>query len=80
MSAVCFFYGTPPMALYVTLTLLAGGHLDAVAPAPDASLVAGDVRVAAGARMGMHRAFISFRSFIVRTLSGSNPSQRERDP
>ncbi len=27
MSAVCFFYGTPPMALYVTLTLLAGGHL-----------------------------------------------------
>ncbi len=27
MSAVCFFYGTPPMALYVALTLLAGGHL-----------------------------------------------------
>ena len=27
ISAVCFFYGTPPMALYVTLTLLAGGHL-----------------------------------------------------
>jgi hypothetical protein len=26
-SALCFFYGTPPMALYVTLTLLAGGHL-----------------------------------------------------
>jgi hypothetical protein len=29
MSAVCFFYGTPPMALYVVLTLLAGGHLSA---------------------------------------------------
>jgi hypothetical protein len=28
MSSVCFFYGTPPMALYVTLTLLAGGHLN----------------------------------------------------
>jgi hypothetical protein len=27
MSAVCYFYGTPPMALYVTLGLLAGGHL-----------------------------------------------------
>ena len=27
MSALCFFYGTPPMALYVTLALLAGGHL-----------------------------------------------------
>jgi hypothetical protein len=27
MSSVCFFYGTPPMALYVTLSLLAGGHL-----------------------------------------------------
>jgi hypothetical protein len=27
MSALCFFYGTPPMALYVTLTLLASGHL-----------------------------------------------------
>ena len=33
MSAVCFFYGTPPMALYVTLTLLAGGHLSASSPA-----------------------------------------------
>ena len=30
MSALCFFYGTPPMALYVTLTLLAGGHLTRV--------------------------------------------------
>jgi hypothetical protein len=27
MSSVCFFYGTPPMALYVTLTLLASGRL-----------------------------------------------------
>jgi hypothetical protein len=27
MSAVCFLYGTPPMALYITLSLLAGGHL-----------------------------------------------------
>ena len=27
ISALCFFYGTPPMAVYVTLTLLAGGHL-----------------------------------------------------
>jgi hypothetical protein len=27
ISSICFFYGTPPMALYVTLTLLAGGHL-----------------------------------------------------
>ncbi len=27
ISAVCFFYGTPPMALYVTLSLLAGGRL-----------------------------------------------------
>jgi hypothetical protein len=26
MSATCFFYGTPLMAVYVTLTLLAGGH------------------------------------------------------
>lgn len=25
-TAVCYFYGTPPMALYVTLTLLAGGY------------------------------------------------------
>src|SRR5437762_1620020 len=25
-SAACFFYGTPLMAVYVTLTLLAGGH------------------------------------------------------
>jgi hypothetical protein len=25
-SAVCYFFGTPPMALYVTLTLLAGGQ------------------------------------------------------
>ncbi len=25
-SAVCYFFGTPPMALYVTLTLLAGGY------------------------------------------------------
>jgi hypothetical protein len=28
MSGICFFYGTPPMALYVTLTLLAGGHFN----------------------------------------------------
>ena len=28
ISAVCFFYGTPPMALYVTLALLASGHLN----------------------------------------------------
>jgi hypothetical protein len=27
VSADCFFYGTPPMAVYVTLALLAGGHL-----------------------------------------------------
>jgi uncharacterized metal-binding protein len=27
MSSICFFYGTPPMALYVTLTLLASGRL-----------------------------------------------------
>jgi hypothetical protein len=27
ISATCFFFGTPPMALYVTFTLLAGGHL-----------------------------------------------------
>jgi hypothetical protein len=27
MSAVCFFYGTPLMAVYVTFALLAGGHL-----------------------------------------------------
>jgi len=27
MSAICYFYGTPLMALYVTLALLAGGHL-----------------------------------------------------
>jgi 4-amino-4-deoxy-L-arabinose transferase-like glycosyltransferase len=27
-SAVCFLYGTPLMAVYVTLTLLAGGHLN----------------------------------------------------
>ncbi|HZW34919.1 MAG TPA: hypothetical protein VFF52_29620 [Isosphaeraceae bacterium] len=27
MSAVCYFYGTPLMAVYVTLTLLAGGYL-----------------------------------------------------
>jgi hypothetical protein len=27
MSAACFFYGTPLMAVYVTLALLAGGHL-----------------------------------------------------
>jgi hypothetical protein len=26
-SAACYFFGTPPMALYVTLTLLAGGYL-----------------------------------------------------
>jgi hypothetical protein len=26
MSAVCFFYGTPLMAVYVTLALFAGGH------------------------------------------------------
>jgi hypothetical protein len=26
-SAACFFYGTPLMAVYVTLALLAGGHL-----------------------------------------------------
>jgi hypothetical protein len=25
-SAACYFYGTPLMAVYVTLTLLAGGH------------------------------------------------------
>jgi hypothetical protein len=27
MSAVCYFYGTPLMALYIVLTLLAGGWL-----------------------------------------------------
>jgi hypothetical protein len=27
MSEMCFLYGTPLMAVYVTLTLLAGGHL-----------------------------------------------------
>jgi hypothetical protein len=27
MSGICFFYGTPPMALYITLTLLASGQL-----------------------------------------------------
>jgi hypothetical protein len=27
MSAICYFYGTPLMALYMTLALLAGGHL-----------------------------------------------------
>jgi hypothetical protein len=27
MSGTCFFFGTPLMALYVTLTLLASGHL-----------------------------------------------------
>jgi len=26
MSAICFFYGTPLMAVYVTLALFAGGH------------------------------------------------------
>jgi hypothetical protein len=26
-TGACFFYGTPLMAVYVTLTLLAGGHL-----------------------------------------------------
>lgn len=26
-TAVCYFFGTPPMALYVALTLLAGGYL-----------------------------------------------------
>ena len=27
MSAICYFYGTPVMALYMALALLAGGHL-----------------------------------------------------
>ena len=27
MSAICYFYGTPLMALYMTLALLAGGYL-----------------------------------------------------
>jgi hypothetical protein len=27
ISGTCFFYGTPLMAVYVTLALLAGGHL-----------------------------------------------------
>jgi hypothetical protein len=27
VSDVCFFYGTPPIALYVTIALLAGGRL-----------------------------------------------------
>jgi hypothetical protein len=26
-SVMCYFWGTPPMALYVTITLLAGGYL-----------------------------------------------------
>jgi hypothetical protein len=28
MSDICFLYGTPPMAFYVTLALLAGGRLN----------------------------------------------------
>ena len=56
MSAICFFYGTPLMALYVTLALLAGGHFRRSRTAQDSALVAGDFRLAAGARVGMHRA------------------------
>ena len=55
MSGLCFFYGTPLMAVYVTVALLAKGSFRRSTKAPDAAVSAGDVRAFVGSLVGLHR-------------------------
>ncbi len=59
-TAACFFYGTPLMAVHVTVTLLAGGHFKALAPAANPPLLAGNLRTPSGSRVGLHGALLDF--------------------